>query len=302
MKFSFVFVMIALLIPTVALAAGPNKSGAGIPTFIAGENLGYIQPAHGLDTKNAGDRELIGTSARNLLRDFAVKELRGAGDEDFTIKNIWTDELGKAHVRLYQTINGLRVVGAQMLVHSDAASGKVEAINGYFAPNRKVEIPNRVRKAPHSASLGALGIEGTLTGYPELLYFFDAESGITHLAWEIRMVGENDGQPFDNLVYLSAKNLKTVGFNPQFRTAKSWRTHDAENEVYNSPTLPGTLLCDGNQTCGDSSATNAHDGASGVYDYYNSTFGRDSLNNNGMTLVSSVHVGTNWNNAAFFNN
>ena len=304
MKALISFVSMALLLPTLLMAAGPDKSGANIPTFVTGDNLGYIQPARDLDATKSVDRELIGVSALNMMSDFAVANLQAAGDEEFAIKKVWTDELGKTHVRLDQSINGLRVVGAQMIVHADSATGRVEAINGFFAPNRDVAVPNKVAKMPptHRDSLAKLGIEGSIAGHPELLYFFDADTGVTHLAWEIRVVGEHKGGPFDNLVYLDARTLKQVGFDPQFHTAKSWRTHDAENNVYYSTFLPGTLLCDGNQSCGDTQGDEAHDGASGVYDYYATKFGRDSLNDNGMTLISSVHVGSNWNNAAFYNN
>ena len=63
------------------------------------------------------------------------------------------------------------------------------------------------------------------------------------------------------------------------------------------------MVCNESTTnCNDASAQRAHDGASDVYDYYQVKFGRDSLNGSGMTLTSSVHVGSNWANAAWYNN
>ena len=52
------------------------------------------------------------------------------------------------------------------------------------------------------------------------------------------------------------------------------------------------MLCTNNQSCGgNAAAQRAHDGAAKVYDYYQSKFGRDSLDNNGMTMISSVDMG-----------
>ncbi|MFD2924032.1 M4 family metallopeptidase [Halobacillus naozhouensis] len=49
----------------------------------------------------------------------------------------------------------------------------------------------------------------------------------------------------------------------------------------------------------DPAAVSAQVNAADVYDYYKETFGRDSYDDQGAKLISSVHVGTNWNNAAW---
>ncbi|UOQ94655.1 M4 family metallopeptidase [Halobacillus shinanisalinarum] len=49
----------------------------------------------------------------------------------------------------------------------------------------------------------------------------------------------------------------------------------------------------------DSAAVSAQVNAADVYDYYKETFGRDSYDDQGAKLISSVHVGENWNNAAW---
>lgn len=47
----------------------------------------------------------------------------------------------------------------------------------------------------------------------------------------------------------------------------------------------------------DEAATDAHWGAEMTYDYYKTTFGRNSLDANGMLIKSYVHYDTNYNNA-----
>ncbi|MEI5907761.1 M4 family metallopeptidase [Bacillus spongiae] len=49
----------------------------------------------------------------------------------------------------------------------------------------------------------------------------------------------------------------------------------------------------------DPAAVSAHVNAGKVYDYYSDVFNRNSLDDNGMKLVSSVHIGSKWNNAAW---
>ncbi|MGF7015290.1 M4 family metallopeptidase [Ornithinibacillus bavariensis] len=49
----------------------------------------------------------------------------------------------------------------------------------------------------------------------------------------------------------------------------------------------------------DPAAVSAHVNAGKVYDYYKRVFNRDSLDNNGMKLISTVHVGEKWNNAGW---
>ncbi|MBM7588096.1 neutral peptidase B [Bacillus pakistanensis] len=49
----------------------------------------------------------------------------------------------------------------------------------------------------------------------------------------------------------------------------------------------------------DPAAVSAHTNAGKVYDYYQEKFNRDSLDNEGMKLISTVHIGDKWNNAAW---
>ena len=74
-------------------------------------------------------------------------------------------------------------------------------------------------------------------------------------------------------------------------------------EVYDAqhhPTsvLPGKLVrSEGQPKTGDPAADEAYDYSGVTYDYYKKIHGRDSLDNHGLRLVSSVHVGVKFNNA-----
>ncbi|KGX88132.1 M4 family metallopeptidase [Pontibacillus litoralis] len=61
----------------------------------------------------------------------------------------------------------------------------------------------------------------------------------------------------------------------------------------------GEEVTSGNKFFGDPAAVDAHVHAAEVYDYFQDTFNRDSFDDEGAKLISSVHVGENWNNAAW---
>ncbi len=63
------------------------------------------------------------------------------------------------------------------------------------------------------------------------------------------------------------------------------------NDAQQSDQLPGTLVrSEGDAQVGDAAADEAYDGAGDTYDFYDTIFQRNSLDDNGMTLISSVHV------------
>jgi Zn-dependent metalloprotease len=74
------------------------------------------------------------------------------------------------------------------------------------------------------------------------------------------------------------------------------RTYTANNTT----SLPGSLVCtETDPTCfsGDWHAKAAHEYATGTYQLYVSQHNRNSIDNQGMTVISSVHYGSNYDNA-----
>lgn len=61
--------------------------------------------------------------------------------------------------------------------------------------------------------------------------------------------------------------------------------------------LPGSIVYSSTTTVNDPAAVDAHKYAGVVYDYYNAKFGRNSLNNAGMAIKSTVHYSRNYVNA-----
>ena len=62
--------------------------------------------------------------------------------------------------------------------------------------------------------------------------------------------------------------------------------------------LPGQLVrAEGQKEVADAAINEAYDFSGDVYDFYKAIFSRNSLDDRGMSLISSVHMGQNFNNA-----
>ncbi len=74
-----------------------------------------------------------------------------------------------------------------------------------------------------------------------------------------------------------------------------------DREVYdcqNGMTLPGQLVRkEGDAATNDRQVDEAYDGSGATYELYFKEYNRDSIDGQGMALVSSVHYGRNYNNA-----
>ncbi len=279
---------------TIDLATA-NLATNGQATFVTG-SLGVTTPANTI------------SALKNILSTQAVYQ--SVGNEDFAVKRQWTDKLGKRHTHLSQTINGLKVYGTSLIVHANTIenngvlqndSANIYAVSGTLATNtdaavKSLGLDSRSSKkaAKQAAALGAQ--IGKVAGTPELAYVYLPQNGETKLAWKMEVSWDHGGDNFGrDIIFYDYHNSTLLTRHAQVHSVKSWKTYSLDNKSQSS--APGRLLCTDNQSCGDASGTRAHDGASGVYDYYKAKFGRNGIDNNDMTMVSSVHLDRNLNNA-----
>jgi Zn-dependent metalloprotease len=74
--------------------------------------------------------------------------------------------------------------------------------------------------------------------------------------------------------------------------------HRAVYDARHRRTLPGKLALDDHHTGStDIEATEAFDGCGATHDFFAKAFGRNSIDDKGLTLVSTVHYGVNFDNA-----
>ncbi len=240
------------------------------------------------------------------------------GNENFSVKRQWSDAVGKKHTHVTQTIDGLKVYGADLIVHENVlsnsskaggskGSSEIYAISGVLATNSSSDALYLKNNAKASAAteqraLASAKMIGDVIGKPERAYVYLPTTGETKLAWKVDVKYTNDHGFQHDIVFFDVYSMAELTRHPQVFAAKVYNTYTMSNYAYNSGRAPGTLLCSTGQTCSDASAQRAHSGASTVYDYYKTKFNRDSINNSGMTMTSSVHTGSNWNNAVWYQN
>lgn len=287
---------------TPALLAADNNNDLnaqtlnGSPMFSAG-NLGEISA------------EYNAKAIQQAIAQYAGQSMMG--NETFTIKRQWQDELGKSHVQLSQKINGFPVYGTSISIHSDSnaiskglskSSGKhdIYAISGVIA-HADQSVSSKKQSLASATSDKERVIEiaqalGDVTSDPEQVYVYLPYSEETKFAWKVEVTWDNGGDDFGrDILFYDASSLAFLTRHAQVHTAKNWKSYDMQNQSQSY--APGQLLCTNNQNCGDVSAQRAHDGASKVYDYYKARFNRNGINNNDMTMISSVHLGNNVANA-----
>lgn len=270
---------------------------ASDPIFIQDENLGSLSGSapKGGRMQNAiepdGD---LGQAAQAFLRRNAHL-FQGTGREDFVVTNVQRDELGQVHVRTQEMINGMPVVGAEMVLHANAANGRVRILNGNFVPD--VDLPSAAMVNSAGAIESAVFQMGLRQwdslDIPQLTYVMN-EKGRAFLAWaETVTYFDDEGEQIDR-IFADATTGDLVLRQPKIYRALNRATYSCNNGT----TLPGTLKrSEGSANIGDAAIDAAHNNAGSTYNFYKNVFNRDSYDNAGAQLKSSAHYSSRYNNA-----
>ncbi len=121
-------------------------------------------------------------------------------------------------------------------------------------------------------------------------------------------------EAFDDLETIKAKSPGVLGDEKEFEVTQTGTTFTLVDGTRSAPirtfsagtqqTLPGTLVASTQQNVWDNTpargkgaAVDAHFYAAFVYDYYKSKFGRNGIDGQNSPMVSTVHFGTNYENA-----
>ena len=261
------------------------ETGAGdIPYFVQGD-LGRAARVNDLASASSQLASSLGAIA-------PVFRLRAA---DLAPVSLQQDAYGTTHVKYMQTRDGVEVIGGDLILHV-ATDGIVRSVTssarGDYQLSAKPGVSADVARA--SARAATEGLELSAEA-PRLVYVISGKDGGLHLAWETRVSGvDAEGTPIIDLVYTDAHSGLEVDRHPLVHTAKN-RT------VYNANTgtsLPGTTArTEGGAASSDVDVNFAYDNTGKTYDVYQAMFGRDSYNNNGAALKSTVHYDKNYVNA-----
>jgi Zn-dependent metalloprotease len=252
-----------------------------IPTWLKGE----------LGTVGGAPRD----AAIEAMRALGPLFRRGEGDEFEVSKEPFNDELGQTHVRLQQRYRGLRVVGGNTIVHLQGAN--VIGVNGDFIPEIDLNVtPGLIAEVAMDIARRSLpAAAATGISRPELVVFI-TEEGTPRLAWSQQVAYESaDREPHKDLLFADAATGHLLGQRALLWTAKNRKVYTANNGT----SLPGNLLWqEGNFLLFPGAALKgAINGTGTTYDFYKNVFNRDSYDNAGATLISTIHYKNNYNNA-----
>ena len=245
------------------------------------------------------DRPLTGFAAADVHSAIAgsmpgIASLFRLSASDLQVRKINVDEQGVSHVRYAQTMNGLPVVGEELVVHVDR-SGAIFGANGSARSGGQVSArPLVAAEAAQTAALRDTQGTGLSVTGTRLVYIRSQDDQRLRLTHEVTVTGEGVGMPIRDRVYVDALNGAIVTRTPEIHTALNRRVYSANN----GSSTPGTLKrSEGQAAIGDSHVDTNYDLLGYTYNCYKTLFNRDSLNNAGATLISTVHYGNNYVNA-----
>lgn len=280
-----------LLTATMAFAKNPaseskinikDSDAKGVPSFVTGE-LGQL----GAGATDKAAKDFL-KSQRGLLG--------GAGSEDFEAIGTTKDNLGHTHVRLQERLRGLPVIGGEYIVHSDA-NGKVYGMNGRFVRDND-DLPRNPTVNGWSALERAASQAGIANGRwqdvkASLVYVVNEKSA-AYLAWTATVEYVNEEGEQRDVIYADATSGDLVLRDAKIHRARNRATYNGNRTT----TLPGTLvLSETGGTTSDTVISTAHAHAATSYDYYKGVHNRDSFNNAGAQIKTTVHHDVNYNNA-----
>ncbi|MDA8105399.1 MAG: M4 family metallopeptidase [Nitrospiraceae bacterium] len=241
-----------------------------------------------------------GNRAETRARDFLGRygELFGLTDQsrELSVERTKTEEGGRSFVRFQQKIGDIPVFGGELIVQTDS-SGGVVSVSGKTTPHLVVDTQPSidssvaVEKALQLAGKNYLLDRAALTATTPELWIYNPSllgSGpnVNKLVWrvEIRTV---DIRPINELVLVDAHTGSVALHFNQTRFAKSRIIYDNNDTVAGLPGL-GPVRVEGQAVTGITDVDNAYNYAGLTYDFYHDVLGRDSIDNAGMPLISTV--------------
>ena len=247
----------------------------GVPAFLEGK----------LSTRTSVDPVAAAARAIQSHRDV----FRAGMNDDFIFSGRkHQDMLGQDHVRMQQTFQGLPVIGGELIVHMTRDS--VIGISGRFVPD--INVPTQptlsadllqqvaLRRIADGAGLNPR-VESI--GVP-VVFVDDDDNASLAVPVQVSYVGTQGAQIDD--IYVDANSGYVVGVRPRVMRAKVRKLYNAHQSC---SVLPGSYMFGEGGTSSDSVAVAAYTNTGKTYDFYKAVFDRNSYDNAGAPIVSSVH-------------
>jgi Zn-dependent metalloprotease len=222
--------------------------------------------------------------------------LLGVGDAKAQLRyaGATSDGLGQRHVRFEQTAGGVPVYDGVVTVHlardADALTGFTAGVSR--ATSGAATQPSVTGEQARAVALAQVPDARVLRA-PRLVVYTGVPlaSHPATLSWAVDVTSTT--QPDRKLVFVDAVSGRVTDALDRTEFAKRRTVYNA-----NGSTTTGTFARgESGPATGDVDVDHAYDFTGATYDYYASTFGRDSYDGDGAELVSFVHYGVGYQNA-----
>jgi bacillolysin len=204
------------------------------------------------------------------------------------------DALGQRHVRFEQTAGGVPVYDGVVTVH---LARDADALTGFTAGVARATSGAATQpsvSADQARAVAAAQVaKARLVHAPRLVVYTGVPLG-SHpatLSWAVDVTSTT--RPERKLVFVDAASGRVTDALDRTEFARNRTVYDANGSTTSGSFVRG----EGGPATGDRDADNAYDFTGATYDYYASTFGRDSYDGVGGELVSFVHYGVGYQNA-----
>jgi Zn-dependent metalloprotease len=275
----------------------------------------------------AADNAAAFARAVDHIQAFPGRTLHGAG-HSYEARDVIVDADGAEHVRVARLFRGLRVIGGDMVIHSNRSGAFIDASRSL---DQGIALDIRARIGGAEALRAALmAHDGTPEGAPKLVVY--ARGDRPALAYDVFLTREqDDGTPSELHVIVDATSAAVLESWDDIETAPAvgtGKTLFAGNvpitsetgtsfslkdntrggmstvDMKNRQVGKGTVFTDADNTWGNNTtsdratvAADAHFGVALTWDYYKTVHGRNGIANDGKGAVSRVHYGRNYANA-----
>jgi len=217
---------------------------------------------------------------------------------ELTVMSTKSADRGRSFVRFQQVYQGVPVMGGELIVQVDAQKNVLSA-NGEVLPDLAVDVaPTIDAETARQTALGkvakdyGLSVADLTATDPELWIYNPILLGgpglrFNALVWRMD-VEPKEPLPIRELVLIDAHlGAVALHFN-QIDTAKYRIIYDNQNDpAYGLPGY-GPVRTEGQGASAVPDVNYAYDYAGDTYDFYATYHGRDSINNAGMNLISTV--------------
>ncbi|WP_128978700.1 M4 family metallopeptidase [Streptomyces roseicoloratus] len=324
---------------TGALIAAAAMIAVGVQTGTAtADQLGTAPTAQAAGKANPGKlpADLSPAQRAALIKaaqaDSAAtaKQLGLGAQEKLVVRDVVQDRDGTTHTRYERTLNGLPVLGGDLIVAETKAGATASVAKATRADITKVDTA-AATLAPAAAQKQALGVasaDGAKSAKAERAprKVVWAANGTPVLAYETVVGGlQQDGTPNELHVITDAKTgaklyewqgvhtgtgntmysgQVTLGTAPSYTLTDTGRGNHKTYNLNGGSSGTGTLFTNSTDVWGNGLPSNketagadAHYGAALTWDYYKNVHGRSGIRGDGVGAYSRVHYGNAYVNA-----